>query len=355
MPSIATPINPVDVTMLQWGDREAQANTLLTMLKTPADAAALIINYLSEEPDDDWDSAVLAMVDVRKKVNVPCFVITNLPEGAPRRVREMLIANNVVPLQGMEDALSCIGQAARYALRRKRLREHGGPRAELVGTGVLEPGAVLDETESKQALSEFGVNVSASEVCTSAVEAVRLARKFGYPVVLKAHGDGFGHKTEFGAVALNLGNDQAVEEMATKLLGLPGAESVAVEGMVSDAVAEIIVGVSRDPTLGLGLTIGTGGIFAEVLDDSTTLLLPVTREELHDALGSLRGSVFLDGFRGRPVGDTEALVEAVAAIASYAESHAGELWEMDVNPILVRPRGSGVIAVDALIRTTKNT
>ena len=109
----ATPVNPVDITMLQFGDRQAQANTLLTMLKTPADAAALIINYLSEEPDADWDSAVLAMIDVRKRVNVPCFVITNLPEGAPHRVRELLLANDVVPLQGMEDAMSCIGQAAR--------------------------------------------------------------------------------------------------------------------------------------------------------------------------------------------------------------------------------------------------
>ena len=110
LPSIATPTNPVDVTMQQWGDRPAQANTLLTMLQTPSDAAAVIINYLSDEPAEAWDSTVMAMADVRKQVDVPCFVIANLPEGAPRRVREMSLANDVVPLQGMEDALACISR-----------------------------------------------------------------------------------------------------------------------------------------------------------------------------------------------------------------------------------------------------
>ena len=350
LPSIATPINPVDVTMLQWGDREAQANTLLTALETPVDAAALIINYLSEEPNDDWDAAVMAMADVRQKVTVPCFVIANLPEGMPRRVREMLLANNVVPLQGMEHALSCIGQAGRYATWRKRLLARGGPRAELVGIGALSSHSVLSESESKRVLGEFGLSVSVSHPCTSSPEAVHRAQAVGYPVVLKAYGDGFAHKTELGAVALNLRNDRTVAEVAAKLLGIPGANGVSVEGMVTDAVAEMIVGVSRDPTFGLGLTIGTGGIFTEILDDSVTLLLPVTREEVGDAVGNLRGSAFLNGYRGRPVGDTEALVEAVAAIAAYAESHAGELLEMDVNPILVRAKGSGAIAVDALIR-----
>ena len=89
---------------------------------------------------------------------MPCFVITNLPEGAPQRVRELLLANNVVPLQGMEDALSCIGQAARYAIWRKRLRERGGPQHGLIGTGVVEPGLVLNESESKRVLNGFGLS-----------------------------------------------------------------------------------------------------------------------------------------------------------------------------------------------------
>ena len=348
--TVATPVNPVDVTMSQFGDREAQANTLLTMLKTPADAAALVINYLSEEPNADWDSAVLAMIDVRKQVNVPCFVITNLPEGAPRRVRELLLANDVVPLQGMEDAMSCIGQAARYARHRQGLSKRGGPRVELVGRGALQPGLLLGETRSKRILGKFGVPVSASFTCSSAEEAVEIARKSGYPVVLKVQGDGLAHRTDLGGVALNLWNDEAVAGMASAFLELPGAGSVTIESMVTDAVAEVIVGVTRDPALGLGLTIGTGGIFAEVLQDSITLLLPVTRDEIRDALRELRGAVLLNGYRGRPEGDTQALVEAVAAIASVAESEAHHLLEMEVNPVLVRPRGNGVVAVDALIR-----
>jgi len=250
----------------------------------------------------------------------------------------------------MEDALCCIGRAARYAKWREHLQGRGGPQTELVGTGALEPDSLLDENESKQALQEAGINVSSAQTCTWAAQAVRVVRGLGYPVVLKAHGDGFEHKTELGAVALDLRTDQAVQELAAKLLELPGAKCVAVEPMITDTVAEIIVGVSRDATLGLGLTIGTGGILTEILADSVTLLLPVTREDILDGLNGLRGATFLDGYRGRPIGDTEVLADAIVAIAGYAESHADDLLEMDVNPILVRPRGSGVIAVDALIR-----
>ena len=351
LPSIASPINPVDVTMLQWGDRKAQANTLLTMLKTPADAAALVINYLSDEPNSDWDAAVLAMVDVRKRIDIPCFVITNLPEGAPKRVRELLLTNNVVPLQGMEDALSCIGRAGRHSKLCHRLRTLGGPRTSLVGTATLQPGTLLNETESKRILSDFGVTVSVAIECHTPDEAVRRANEVGYPVVLKVKGDGVAHKTELGGVAVNLNDHRAVELTTHTLLALPGTRSVALEAMVTDAVAELIIGVSRDPILGLGLTIGTGGIFAEVLDDSVTLLLPTTPEDIEEALRALRGSVSFNGYRNRPLGDTTALIETIMLIATYAQEHAGELFEMEVNPLLVRPQGHGVTAVDALIRT----
>ena len=178
--------------------------------------------------------------------------------------------------------------------------EQGGPRTELVGTGALTPAALLGEQRAKQALREYGLSVSTACSCASVTEAVCLANEIGYPVVLKAEGDGFAHKTELGAVALNLVNEQAVEAIATKFLGLEGANGVTVEAMVTDAVAEIIVGVSRDATLGLGLTLGTGGIFTELLDDVVTLLLPSSRGEIEQAILRLRGAKLLEGYRAAP-------------------------------------------------------
>ena len=101
---------------------------------------------------------------------------------------------------------------------------------------------------------------------------------------------------------------------------------------------------------GLSLTVGAGGILVELLQDAQTLLFPVAREEVLQALQSLKSWPLLAGFRGKAAGDVDALVDAVLAIAAYAQAHAHSLLELDVNPVLVLPAGQGVLAVDTLIR-----
>jgi hypothetical protein len=121
--------------------------------------------------------------------------------------------------------------------------------------------------------------------------------------------------------------------------------------MIGGAVAELIVGVTRGAPFGPALTIGAGGVLVELLDDSATLLLPATRADIARALRSLRCFPLLDGYRGRPGGDVEATVDAILAVARYAEANARSLVELDVNPLLVLP--SGAVAVDALIRVAE--
>jgi acyl-CoA synthetase (NDP forming) len=120
--------------------------------------------------------------------------------------------------------------------------------------------------------------------------------------------------------------------------------------MVGDAVAELIVGVVRDRRLGLALVIGGGGILVELVRDTQRLLLPAARADIEDALGRLAAAKLLKGYRGRAPGDLRAAVDAIAAIAGFAEAHRSALVELDVNPLLVRPLGRGAIAVDALVR-----
>jgi acetyl-CoA synthetase len=123
-----------------------------------------------------------------------------------------------------------------------------------------------------------------------------------------------------------------------------------VEQMATQVVAEIIVGVQRDAQFGLSLTLGAGGILVELLQDVQTLLFPVARGEVLQALQSLKAWPLLTGFRGKAAGDVEALVDAVLAIAAFAQANAHRLLELDVNPVLVMPEGQGVLAVDTLIR-----
>ena len=120
--------------------------------------------------------------------------------------------------------------------------------------------------------------------------------------------------------------------------------------MVAKPVAELIIGAMRDPVAGPVLTIGAGGILVELLDDSAILTLPTTPEAINEAIAGLKIRKLIDGYRGGPAGDFAALVEAVAAAASYVVSNASKLEELDINPLMVLPNGQGAVAADALIR-----
>lgn len=203
---------------------------------------------------------------------------------------------------------------------------------------------MLDEVASKQALHAFGLPIPQG-VCVAAQAVADEAQHLGFPVVLKAVSDTLAHKTEAGGVRLNLKNTDEVQAALAAMAHL--SERFLVEQMATGVVAEVIVGISRDAPFGLALTLGAGGILVELLQDSATLLLPVSPDDIHAALQGLKIWPLLQGHRGRAGGDVAALVRAIAAIAAYAQAHAEHLLELDVNPLLVLPQG--VLAVDALI------
>jgi len=128
---------------------------------------------------------------------------------------------------------------------------------------------------------------------------------------------------------------------------------VLIEPMIVDGVAEILVGALIDPQFGLTLLLGAGGVLTELLRDSTSLLPPFTQSTITAALQRLTVSRLLGGFRGKPAGDVPALVDAILGVTRYAEANLDVLSELDVNPVIVRPLGAGVVAVDALIRLAK--
>jgi succinyl-CoA synthetase beta subunit len=213
------------------------------------------------------------------------------------------------------------------------------------------------EFEAKSSLASYGLKSPQSKLVTPA-EAAAAATALGFPVVVKVAEPVLAHKTEAGAVALNLKSaadvEAAIARMSASLAAYkPGATiaKVLVERMVSNVVAEMIVGVKRDPQFGLALVIGAGGILVEMVEDATMLLLPAGRTEIASAISKLKIAKLLRGYRGKPAGDIEALVDAVAAIARFAEEHAASLVELDVNPLMVLT--DGAVAVDALVVTAE--
>jgi acetyl-CoA synthetase len=173
----------------------------------------------------------------------------------------------------------------------------------------------------------------------------------GFPVVIKAAGAHLEHKTEVGGVALNIKSLSDAEQAARRLSAL--SDALLVEEMITDGVAEVLIGMIVDPQFGQVLVLGAGGVLAELLADSITLLPPFTAESVAAALRRLKVAALLSGFRGKPAGDVSALTGAILGVTRYAAANLSTIQEIDVNPIIVRPTGKGAVAVDALVRLRK--
>ncbi len=336
--------NPLDYHTFVWGREAAMAETFSAMIGCGFDLSMLVLDFPRADRcgEADWDAAAKAIVTAAGRTEGRVAVVASLPENMPEARATEFLAAGIAPLAGIDEALAA-AEAAAFIGESWASAE---PEPLLAARASGSDACVLDESEAKAALATFGVAVPASRVVAGADCAKDAAEALGYPVAMKALG--LAHKSEAGGVRLNLASAAEVETAAKFLAGL--SDRLLVERMVTDAVAELLVGVVRDPKFGLLMTVAAGGVLAELLGDAASLLLPTGADEIRAALLSLRMAPLLQGFRGRPVADIEAAVAAALAIARFAEAHAERLEELDVNPLLVRPAGTGAVAVDALIR-----
>jgi hypothetical protein len=265
----------------------------------------------------------------------------------------MVIAGQGAPMQGLPEALHAFAAASRFAGKRRAMGD--APDGMLIPPTPRREGAgrLLSESAAKQALGAHGL-VSPQSRIVDPAEAAKAAGELGFPVVVKVAEPVLAHKTEAGAVAVNLESAEEVTAAVARMHKAlaeykPGAAiaKVLVEKMVSGVVAELIIGVKRDPQFGLALVIGAGGILVEMVQDSAMLLLPTDRAAIERAIHGLKIAKVLRGYRGRAGGNIDAVVNAAAAVADYAEAHRADLLELDVNPLMVLQ--DGAVAVDALV------
>jgi acyl-CoA synthetase (NDP forming) len=357
LPSYANLVNPLDFTTAIWGDGEALNRMLDSALRTEADAAMLVLDYPSEYTGERKECDLLLELYCAALVRhgKTGFVTSAFPELLPAHARERLHAQGVAALQGVEDGLAAWGRIAGYQRNRQALLALGeSALVPLCPQALVGEGRLLNEWDSKTALRAFGLPTP-NGVLSTPEEALADANALGYPLVLKAVSAQLPHKTEAGAVALNLKDEAALSAALTKMRASIAAyapqvpfDQVLLEPMATPPLAELIVGIKRENDFGLALVIGAGGILVELLKDSRSLLLPTTDGAIRNAVSSLRSAALLQGFRGRESADLDALVAAIRAVADYACENAGQLLELDVNPLLVGAHGTA--AVDALIR-----
>jgi len=213
----------------------------------------------------------------------------------------------------------------------------------------------LSESESKQLLAAWGVRSARECRVNSAEAAVAAAEQLGFSVALKVDSPDIPHKTEAGVVRLNLRDAAQVRTAYAEILAsakayAPEAQiiGVSVQEMVGEGI-EVIIGVSCDPQLGPVLLFGSGGVMVEVYNDVALRCCPITRSEAQAMIAEVKGARLLQGFRGRPAADLEALEDTLVRVSHLAMHLEGHLAELDINPLMVLPSGQGVKAVDALV------
>jgi acyl-CoA synthetase (NDP forming) len=234
-----------------------------------------------------------------------------------------------------------------------RVPSPAAARAKKVLAGASR-GSTLSEHASKQVLKAYGIRTSRDELCTSAAEAVRAAKRLGYPVVMKPSAAALSHKSDLGLVRVGVSSDKEVRDTfadldrrARKALGRGGdLEGILVCEQVAGGV-EMVVGVSHDELFGPVVMVGLGGVFVEVLKDVTFRVPPFGADEAHRMLRELKGFPMLQGARGAKPADLDALVDVIVKVGRLAQDLAGDVAELDINPLVVRPRGA--VALDALV------
>lgn len=336
--------NPLDYHLYVWGDYDKLSASYAEVLGNEFACTLLVLDYPPGDDNDDekWQIAERALLAAVAKTHQRAVIVSSLPETMPEKVRDRLKTAGITPMQGIEDCLLAIRAAAQIGAAQRNV---ANIRPVAARTRVPGDSTILDEWDSKQALARSGVSIPDGKVCNQD-ETVTCANSLGYPVVLKALSAQLAHKSEAGGVAVGLRDAVAVQKATDRMAA--DFDRFLVEQMIGPGVAELIVGVSRDDTFGLTLLLGTGGTLVELLDDTVSLLLPVRRDEIRTGLASLKASTLIHGYRGGPAGDLEAVLDAIEAIARYAEANSDTLIELDVNPLIVTPEDA--VAADALIR-----
>jgi len=339
-----TVANPFDIHTYLWFDPPALGKVFSTALHSGYDAVGFMLDCPPEQKADtaSFDAVIdvfIAAAQVAASQGAPsrAALIASLPETISARIRQRCLEGGVIPMQGQREALEAlslaggVGESWRLNLFPKLQLPSGSP-------GAVGDAQTLSEADGKRALAAYGVRVPRGRVVPAAAVA-ETAAEIGFPVVLKAVGAQLEHKTEVGGVVLNVRSIAEANTAGERLAAL--SNTLLVEEMVTDGVAEILIGVIVDSQFGQVLVLGAGGVLTELLADSVTLLPPWTRDSIVAGLDRLRAAPLLKGYRGKPAGDIAALVDS---------ANLAELVEIDVNPVIVRPPGLGVVAVDTLIR-----
>ena len=364
LPPYTAIANPLDA----WGRGDLE-NTYPACLEILAQEASVDLIAVSQDaPPGMAEKQVLQYSNVAKAAvtcaagEKPVVVFSHISGGLDPTLKKILDDGGVPFLQGTRQSLYALDHLMTYAKFQEQRSAEQVPAGispqnlPAVISRLTQRRGVLSYSESKSILQAYGINAPADVMTHTVEEAAEAARNIGYPVVMKGQSPDVPHKTEAGLVCLNIENASQLrrtfDTLKTNLHAYdPGAtfEGVLIQQMIAPDAVEIILGISRDPVFGPTIVLGLGGIFVELVKDSVLKLPPLSHAEALNMIQTIKGHSILEGFRGKPLADIDALADTIVQSARMAVDLKGVLNALDLNPLMVLPQGQGVLAADVLM------
>jgi len=342
--------NPLDYHTFIWGDRKRTSDCFRAMISGQFAATMLLLDWPKTQDSEqkDWDSTLLALSDAISGTSEKAIVLASMADCMPKRIIEECLSLGIAPMVGLDVCLKALNHSYKIG---KAFSRNTNPDLKILRINSQNKSKQqLTEFQGKQLLKKYGVTIPMGFLVRNVTEAIKAAEDIGFPVTLKVSGAKLAHKTELNGVRLNVQNAKMLKEACDDLFNI--SSELLIEKMIENAVCELIIGMDYDPTFGKHVVIGGGGVFVELLKDSSVLILPTTREDIHQALSKLKVYKLLEGFRGNSKGDIEAVIDSVVSVIEFISTN--EVEELDINPLLVLKETNGAVAADTLIRLNSN-
>jgi acyl-CoA synthetase (NDP forming) len=351
--------NPLDAGFAAVVDPSVYMQSIKIMIDDPDTDIVIIDAELPKAPHELREKNLRIVDAMAAAADKPVVYISTMSIGFTEFTKSLRKSlPNIGVMQGLDRAVSAIKSLIDYASLRKEVPEivsssSASARATLEKTLKGAQGAALDEVASKKLLKAYGIPVSKEEIAQTAADAVRIARKIGFPVVAKVVSADILHKSDIGGVVLNINNAAEVKKAfnditarVKKLKGKPKLEGILIAQQVK-ADLELVIGTVLDAEMGPAVLFGTGGVDIELMKDVALAGAPLDAAEAKQLINKTKAGVKLKGYRGKPALHEASAVKAIVGLSNLMADAGNRIASIDVNPFLINTKLG--VAVDALI------
>ena len=302
--------NPFDMQTYNWNDPDNIEKTFKIFFKNNFSSISLMLDFPNMEKCDthEWDAIVNKYIKVAKKYKNGSL-ISSLSDTMPKHIRDKCINNGISPLQGMKEALFTIKKAIEIGSIWKNEFAVKNYKVKRENKNIK----TYSEFESKKILKKIGIRIPKG-IISDKIKLKKDSAKIGFPLVAKIHSNTIFHKSEHNGVKTNIKN---FNELISKTKTFKN--QILLEKMVKDSLIEILIGIKIDDEFGPVIVIGAGGIYTELIRETKTLLLPLTKKDIQNELKNMKIGKILLGYRNKDKADIDSLIKTILLLSKYAE------------------------------------